>query len=265
MSAPSLRLPPVVILVRPQLAENIGMALRAMGNCGLDRLRLVAPRVAWPDATGQAAAAGAEELMREITTFPTLDAAIADLHRVYATTARRRDQIKPVVTPDAAATAIHGEAAQEVASGILFGPERTGLENDEIARADTLLNVPLNPAFTSLNLAQAVLLIGHAWWRAEETNDTPAQDFNPAGPSSAPASKAELEGFLGRLEMALDTGGFFTEPNRRAGTWRNIRNIFARNDLTTGEVDTLQGILSALILTPKTPRPKKAKRGTSSA
>ena len=256
--------PPVVILVRPQLVQNVGMVLRAMANCGLDRLRLVAPRETWPSDDGQAAAAGAATLMTEIAVFDNLDAALADLHRVYATTARPRDQVKPVLTPEAAADAIRAEAASGARSGLVFGPERTGLENDEAARADAFVTVPLNPQFTSLNLAQAVLLTGYAWRRAQDGTPNPDQPAPAPAPGSAgaPATQAELEGFLGRLEAALEAGGFFTEPERRPGTLRNIRNIFARNGLTAGEVDTLHGILSALILTPKSPRKKKARRPT---
>jgi len=253
---------PVIVLVRPQLAQNVGMVLRAMANCGLDRLRLVTPREPWPHPEGRAAAAGAEAAMAEITVFKDLDAALADLHRVYATTARARDQVKPVLTAEAAAATIRAETSEGVRSGLVFGPERTGLENDEAARADGFVTVPLNPAFTSLNLAQAVLLTGYAWWRAQDATPAAARQSAAPGSAGAPATKAELEGFLTRLEAALEAGGFFTEPDRRPGTLRNIRNIFARNGLTAGEVDTLHGILSALILTPKTPRKKKARRPT---
>jgi tRNA/rRNA methyltransferase len=250
---------PVVVLVRPQLGQNIGMAIRAMANCGLTHLRLVAPRDGWPSEDARQAAAGADAIYESVAVFDTLAEAVADCERVYATTVRPRGQVKPVLSPTEAASAMH--EAPPTRDALVFGPERTGLENDEVAQASQIVTAPLNPDFTSLNLAQAVLLVAWEWWRlnAPIPPDTP-----PASPAqgaraetSALAARQEVAGFLGRLESALDAAGFFTEPTRRASTLRNIRNIFTRHDLTRGEVDTLHGILSALIFTPKTPRKKK--------
>jgi tRNA/rRNA methyltransferase len=234
--------PPVVVLVRPQLGQNIGMAVRAMANCGLTELRLVAPRDGWPNDDARQAAAGTEGALDAIATFDSLADAVADLHRLYATTVRPRGQVKRVLTPTDAAGEIRGDPDRR--AGLLFGPERTGLENDEVALADRIVTAPLNPEAYSLNLSQAVLLMAWEWWRpaaAPQAGATP-----PSSAAAKPSTKAELEGFLGRLERALDASDFFTEPQRRPTTWRNIRNIFTRHDLTRGEVDTLHGILSAL-------------------
>lgn len=234
---------PVVVLVRPQLGQNIGMAVRAMANCGLTDLRLVAPRDGWPDDEARQAAAGTERALDAIATFDTLDAAVGDLHRLYATTVRPRGQVKRVIAPTEAAGEIRADPDRR--AGLLFGPERTGLENDEVALADRIVTAPLNPDAYSLNLSQAVLLMAWEWWRlggAGQPASTP-----PSSAAAKPSTRAEIEGFLGRLERALDASDFFTEPQRRPTTWRNIRNIFTRHDLTRGEVDTLHGILSALL------------------
>jgi len=234
--------PPVVVLVRPQLGQNIGMAVRAMANCGLTDLRLVAPRDGWPNDDARQAAAGTERALDAVATFDTLSAAVADLHRLHATTVRPRGQVKRVLTPTEAATEIHANPDRR--AGLLFGPERTGLENDEVALADRIVTAPLNPDAYSLNLSQAVMLMAWEWWRLGAA-DAPAST-PPSSAAAKPSTRAELEGFLGRLERALDEYDFFTEPRRRPTTWRNIRNIFTRHDLTRGEVDTLHGILSAL-------------------
>ncbi|WP_235017243.1 RNA methyltransferase [Tistlia consotensis] len=234
---------PIVILVRPQLGENIGMSARAMLNCGLTELRLVAPRDGWPNPAAVAAASGADLVLERATLFPTAAEAVADLTRVYATTARGREQVKPVVTARRAAAEARGHLAAGEKVGILFGPERTGLENDEVALADTLLTVPLNPAYSSLNLAQAVLLAGYEWYQAGETG--PARFLHTGG--SEPVERGRLLGFLDRLEEALDRMGFFHPPEKRPGMARNLRALFLRNELTDQEVRTLQGVLSALL------------------
>jgi tRNA/rRNA methyltransferase len=160
---------PAIVLVKPQLGENIGTAARAMANCGLDDLRLVAPRDGWPNDKAVAAASGADSVLDKARLYPNVPAAIADLRRVYAATARDRYMVKRIVTPRLAAAEIAGFLGVGEACGVLFGPERTGLVNDDIALADTVLSVPLNPAFSSLNLAQAVLIVGYEWFatRAE--------------------------------------------------------------------------------------------------
>lgn len=245
---------PVVVLDRPQLGENIGMCARAMKNCGLSELRLVAPRDGWPGAAASAAASGADEILAGARLFDSIPRAVADTGRVYATSARPRDMVKPVLTAKQAAAEIRA-AAGEARVALLFGPERTGLDNEALTLADALVAVPLNPGFTSLNLAQAVLLIGYEWWQAADP--TPARRLALGAGAGRPATKEELQNFYGRLEAALDAAGFFSVPEKRPTVVRNIRNIFARAAPTTGEVDTLHGILSALIKTPKQPRRRR--------
>ncbi len=233
---------PVVILIAPQLGENIGMAARAMLNCGLTELRLVRPRDAWPSPAAGAAAAGADRVIDEARLFDTTEEAIADLHRVFATSARPRDMAKPVVTPLQAARELRAEAAAGNKTGLLFGPERSGLVNDDIALADAVLTVPLNPAFSSLNLAQAVLLVGHAWYTAADETAPRKLEIG----SGRPATKAEVVNFFTRLEAALDETGFLTPPEKRPNMVRNLRNLFHRVAPTEAEVNTLHGIISAL-------------------
>lgn len=245
---------PAIVLVRPQLGQNIGMAARAMANCGLAALRLVAPRDGWPNPEAAAAASGADAILEHARVYPDSSSAVADVQRVYATTARSRDQVKPVVTPRQAAGEVRAAEAAGQRTAVLFGPERSGLENDEVALADAVLSVPLNPAFTSLNLAQAVLLVGYEWWLAQET--TPPRSLAMGG--GTPATRAELENFLGRLESALDEANYFLIPDKRPAALRNLRNIFTRAGLTRAEVETLHGVLSALIYMPKKPRKKRA-------
>ncbi|WP_422367732.1 RNA methyltransferase [Pelagibius sp.] len=233
---------PAIILVAPQLGENIGMVARAMLNCGLTELRLVRPRDGWPSEKAAAAASGALEVIEGARLFDTTEAALADLQRVYATTARPRGMVKPVVTPGQAATELRAAAAKGGRTGLLFGPERSGLVNDDIALADAVLSVPLNPAFSSLNLAQAVLLVGHAWFMAAD--DTEARRLELGVGETA--SKAELMNFFTRLEAALDETGFLYPPEKRPTMVRNLRNLFHRIAPTEGEVNTLHGIISAL-------------------
>ncbi len=236
---------PAIVLVRPQLGQNIGMCARAMLNCGLNDLRLVAPRDGWPNPEATAAASGADTVLERARVYDTVQDAVAECTRVYATTARARDQVKPVVTPKRAAEEAREAAATGHSVAILFGPERSGLENEEVSLADAVLAVPLNPAFTSLNLAQAVLLVGYEWWQLG--TEIPARALASGGTTAVPATKAELENFYRRLEAGLDEGSFFTSPDKRPLIIRNIRNIFARTGLTKAEVDTLHGIVSALL------------------
>jgi len=217
-----------------------------MLNCGLAELRLVAPRDGWPSAEATAAASGADAVIDAARLYDSTEAAVADLARVYATTVRPRGTVQRVVTPRAAA----GELRQAVAAGqgagqgagILFGPERSGLTNDDLTLADTVISVPLNPGFASLNLAQAVLLIGYEWHLA--ALEVPDERLD-AGPG-APAPKAELMSFFRRLEALLDEGGFLFPPEKRPGMVRNIRALFQRARLTQAEVNTLHGIVSTL-------------------
>ena len=233
---------PAVILVDPQLGENIGMCARAMLNCGLTELRLVRPRDSWPNEAAVSAASGADGILAEARLFDTTAEALADLQLVLATTARLRDMEKRLLTPRAAATELRAAQAAGTAAGVLFGPERAGLVNDDVALADAAISVPLNPSFSSLNLAQSVLLIGYEWYQAG-VEELPER-LTRAG--TAPAGKAELLNFFERLELALDETGFLRPVEKRPVMVRNIRNLFARAELTEQEVQTLHGIVSAL-------------------
>lgn len=233
---------PAVILVDPQLGENIGMCARAMLNCGLTELRLVRPRDGWPNEAAVSAASGADAILAEARLFNTTAEAVADLQRVLATTARLRDMEKPLLTPRAAAAELRAAQGAGTAAGVLFGPERAGLVNDDVALADAAISVPLNPAFSSLNLAQSVLLIGYEWYQA----GVEALPERLARAGTVPAGKAELLNFFERLEQALDETGFLRPVEKRPAMVRNIRNLFARAELTEQEVQTLHGIVSAL-------------------
>jgi len=233
---------PAVILVEPQLGENIGMVARAMLNCGLTELRLVRPRDGWPNPLAIAAASGADAVIENAKLFDSTVEAIADLHRVYATTARPRGMVKLIVTPAQAAEELRQEAAAGRKCGLMFGPERSGLVNDDIALADAALTVPLNPAFASLNLAQAVLLVGHAWFLAGD--ETPPRYLETN--AGQPASKAEMENFFHRLEAELDITGFLFPPEKVPSMLRNLRNMFLRMAPTENEVNTLHGVIVAL-------------------
>ena len=237
---------PVVILVDPQLGENIGMVARAMLNCGLSELRLVRPRDGWPNEAAVAAASGADLVLDGARLYDTTAEALADLNRVYATTARARGLVKHLVTPRQAAAEIHRALAAGERAGLLFGPERAGLTNDDLALADTLLAVPLNPAFASLNLAMAVLIVGYEWFQVagETARGTPPRRLESDG--QAPAVKAELVSFFERLEAALDETGFLYPPEKRPGMVRNLRNLFQRLAPTDQDLRTLHGIVSAL-------------------
>ncbi len=250
---PSRRLPksaaaaadpgPAIILVRPQLAENIGMAARSMLNCGLGDLRLVNPRQGWPNEKAVAPAAGADLVLEAVKVFPTTAAAVSDLGRVYATTARDRRMTKEVLTLRAAARKMRAHITGGGRAGVLFGAEAKGLDNDDVALADALLMVPLNPTFRSLNLAQAVLLLSYEWLLSGDT--TP--DSVVATPKATrPANKEELVMMFEHLERELDDCGFLYPPEKRPVMVRNIRNIFQRAELTEQEVRTLRGIITGL-------------------
>lgn len=233
---------PIIILVRPQLGENIGMAARAMLNGGLTEMRLVRPRDGWPNEAAWAAASGADRVLDDAKLYDSVGAAIADLNHVYATTARSRAQAKPIVTARQAGTELRDLIADNRRCGVLFGPERAGLENDEVAAADTVLTVPLNPDFTSLNLAQAVLLLAYEWYQTGD--ETPGRYL--AGGADMPAPKAEFENFMDRLVAHLERGGFMTEPHLRHTVTRNLRNVFQRAAPTEQELRTLHGAVKAL-------------------
>ncbi len=234
---------PAFILVKPQMGENIGAAARAMMNCSQKELRLVSPRDGWPSERATAMAVGALDMMPPVQVYDDTAAAISDCHYVYATTARPRDMVKPVFTGAGAAedmVARH-RAGQKI--GILFGGERAGLDNDEIALAQAIITIPLNPAFSSLNLAQGVLLVAYEWTRLlDETPDTQT----PSG-DSHPASQDVFQELCERLEQELENGHFFRSPAMRPTIMRNIRNMLARARMTDQEARTFHGIISALI------------------
>ena len=234
---------PAVILVEPQLGENIGTAARAMMNCGLDDLRLVRPRDGWPNDKAVAAASGADNVLAKARLYPSVEAAIGDLAHLYASTARDRYMVKRELTPRHAAEEMRGFVAGGEPCGVLFGPERTGLVNDHIALAEAVLTVPLNPAFSSLNLAQAVLIVGYEWFTAKTT---PRPEHLHTG-HSRPASKEELLRFFEQFEEALVDSGFLRHADKRPSMTRNLRNLFQRAQCTEQELRTLHGIITAFM------------------
>lgn len=235
MSAPSA--PPVFVLVRPQLGENIGKAARAMLNFGLTKMRLVAPRDGWPNPAAGPAASGADRVLADARVFDSVADAVADCGHVYATTVRKRGVTKPVVTPEAAARAIHAGPGR---SAILFGPERSGLETDDVALARTILTVPINPEFGSLNLAQAVILVAYEWSKGMALASPPATDLDP------PAPQEDVEGLIGHLDDLLAETGYYHPPDRAPATRRTLRGVLTKPGWSAQEIRTLRGVLSAL-------------------
>ena len=231
--------PPVFVLVRPQMGENVGAAARAMLNFGLDRMRVVAPRDGWPNPKAVAMASGAGRVLDHAGRFDTLPAAVADCEAVFATTARGRDLSKEVLTPEAATARLHAMAAGGRRTAILFGPERTGLENDDVAPANAIVTVPVNPAFPSLNLAQCVLLMAYEWGRQ---GGAPAPEAEPP----PRAAQAEIEALSARYEAELDAAGFFFPPDKAPHMKRNVRGLWSRMPLERGDVRILHGMLRQL-------------------
>ena len=236
---------PAIILVRPQLAENIGKAARAMLNFGLTDLRLVTPRDGWPNPQAGPAASGADRVIEGAQLYDSVAAATADCAQVYATTVRKRGVTKPVVTPEQAAAAIHAGPGR---SAILFGPERSGLATDDVALARTIITVPINPEFGSLNLAQAVILVAYEWSKGETLALPPATEHDP------PASQFELEGMIGQLDAMLEQAGYFFPPDRAPITRRMLRTLLTKPGWDAQEVRTVRGILSTL----DRPRPNRS-------
>ena len=233
---------PVVILVRPQLGENIGACARAMGNGGLFHLRIVAPRDGWPNEHAWRTASGADAILDAATIHPTVADATADLHRVFATCPRPRHVVKTVLTPRGAAAELRAVAARALRAGVLFGPERAGLDNDEMAGSDTLVRYPLNPAFMSLNLAQAVLVMAYEWWMSAD--DTPTRQLMTN--ETKVATKAQLDGMISHLVAELDLCGFLDNAAKRPGMVRNLRHFLERGEATEQELRTLHGIVNEL-------------------
>jgi len=241
---PSSVSPPRIVLVEPQLGENIGAAARAMANCGLSDLMLVQPREAWPNSRARTMAAGATAVVDSARLAGDVAGAVADLHRVYATTARPREIAARVLTPRAAAAEMRAAAARGERCGVLFGRERSGLTNDDVTHAQAVITVPLNPAYTSLNLAQAVLLVGYEWYLAGD--DTPAESLEVGGQS--PATQDEVEALLGHLVGELDAATYFRAEHMRPTIVQNLRALLRRARPTEQEVRSLHGVVSALAL-----------------
>lgn len=244
---------PAVILVNPQLGENIGTAARAMANFGLHELRIVDPRDGWPNERALKAASGADWIIEKATIHATLEDALKDMTYVFATTARPRGMIKEVMTPEQAGTDMRRRIGRGEKLALLFGRERWGLNNDEVSLADMIITAPVNPAFASLNIAQAVLLVGYEWYKHEATSLGQATPELPAlegpglvTPDTRPATKDELYGFFHHIETELDQAGFFKTAEKKPGMIRNMRNLFARAELTEQEVRSLRGMVASL-------------------
>jgi tRNA/rRNA methyltransferase len=239
---PDAKTRPAIVLIRPTLGENIGAAARAMMNFGLSEMRLVDPKGDWPNQKAINTASGAERVLEQAKVYHTTQDAVADLQRLYATTARVRDMEKPVLAPRDLAETLHLNTAKGERSGVLFGREAKGLDNEDVAISDAIIMVPVSSEHRSLNLGQAVLLIGYEWFQATapETLEKVTRKGGQA------AYQHELVGFFEHLESELDECGFLYPPEKRSRMVRNIRNIFTRSNLSDQEVKTLRGIVSGL-------------------
>lgn len=235
---------PIVVLVSPQLGENIGMTARAMLNCGLTRLRLVRPRCPWPSLVAKSSSAGADLVLDGATLHDSLADALGDTHRAYAMTARPRNMAKTVMTPRDAMPHIQDHITTGETIALVFGAESCGLTNEDISLCTTILTAPINPDFSSLNLSQAVLLVAYEWLLTSQAAPVP---HTPLKKGTLPARKEEIYGFYDHLESELDRTRFLRVPEKRAEMVRNIRNIFERATLSTQEVNTLRGIITSLV------------------
>jgi tRNA/rRNA methyltransferase len=236
--------PPVIVLVRPQLGENIGKAARAMLNFGLTELRLVTPRDGWPNPDAGPASAGADIVLAEAQVFGSLAEAVADCTHIYATTVRKRGVSKPVLTPEAAAKAVRASSGR---SAYIFGAERSGLESDDVALAHNIVTVPINPQFASLNLAQAVILLAYEWSKGEALASPPAVPLDP------PAPHGELEELIQHFTRDLDAAGYFLPPERTESTLRTLRTALTKTGWSHNDVRMMHGIIAIL---GRTPRPR---------
>jgi tRNA/rRNA methyltransferase len=232
-----MTLDPVIVLVRPQLGENIGKAARAMLNFGLTELRLVAPRDGWPNPDAGPAASGADVVLANTQVYATLADAVADCAQVIATTVRRRDLIKPVVDPAGAAALVHAEAGR---SAYVFGAERSGLSSDDVALARTVLTVPINPEFGSLNLAQAVIIAAYEWSKGAALAQPPLSPLDP------PAPQGDLEGLIDTTNAMLEHIDYFHPASRKITTLRNIRTLLTKPGWSAKEVQMMRGILRGI-------------------
>jgi len=241
---------PIILLIKPQLGENIGMCARAMLNCGLTELRIVAPRDGWPNDRANAAASGADDVIKNVKLFDSTEDAIADCHEVIGTTNRTRDMVKPVYTAQSSVPIMQEALDHGHKVAIMFGPERTGLENDDISLCSAVMSIPLNPEFCSLNLAQAVLITSYEWVSQTQFSDAP-NHIERTGISDW-AQKEELNHFLKRLDQSLDINNFYRSKEMRPSVWTNIQNMFTRHKWTSQEVQTLHGMITAFDkITPK--------------
>ena len=231
-------MPPFIVLVRPQLGQNIGKSARAMLNFGLTELRLVAPRDGWPNPDAGPSASGADVVLEQARVFATAQEAVADCSVVYAATVRRRELVMPVIGPEDMAAAI---TASSERSAILFGPERSGLETEEVALANAIVTVPINPKFASLNLAQAVILLAYEWSKRGELAQPPARDLEPLAPHG------EVEGLIGHINEELDAKGYFHPPSRTPATKNTLRTIFTKTGWSSREIKAVRGIIRALV------------------
>jgi len=252
---------PAIILVEPQLGENIGMVARAMANFGLAELRLVKPRDGWPSEKARSAASKADHVIDATQVFETLEEAVADLNFVYATTARERYGFKPVRSPVTAADTLRAKFKDGERTGILFGRERWGLSNEEVALADEIVTFPVNPAFASLNIAQAVLLMSYEWMKTG-IEDLSATAFDPV--TQRPSTKEQVFGLFDHLEEALDSRGYFHPPAKKPKMVDNLRAVISRRGFSEQEISVFRGVISSLDRFPRkwprkaVPRQKKA-------
>jgi tRNA/rRNA methyltransferase len=229
---------PVIVLIRPQLGQNIGKAARAILNFGLTEMRLVAPRDGWPNPEAGPAASGADVVLQQARVFETVQEAIADCSQIFASTVRRRDLVMPVIGPEEMGDRIASVSAR---SAILFGPERSGLETEDVALANAIVTVPINPEFGSLNLAQAVILLAYEWSRRSDLSQPPAKELGP------PAPHGELEGLIQQLDEALVEKGYFHPPSRTQATRNNLRTIFTKTNWSSRELKAVRGVIRALV------------------
>jgi tRNA/rRNA methyltransferase len=229
---------PVIVLVRPQLGQNIGKAARAMLNFGLTEMRLVAPRDGWPNPDAGPTASGADVVLEQAAVFERVEEAIADCSLVFASTVRRRDLVMPVLGPEEMSDRI---AASSERSAILFGAERSGLGTDEVALANAIVTVPINPEFASLNLAQAVILLAYEWSKRSDLAQPTVKELEP------PAAHGELEGLIGQLNEELETKGYFHPPSRTQATKNTLRTIFTKTGWSSREVKAVRGVIRALV------------------
>jgi len=229
---------PVIVLVRPQLGQNIGKAARAILNFGLTEMRLVAPRDGWPNPEAGPSASGADVILEQAEVFGSAQEAIADCSQVFASTVRRRDLVMPVLRPEEMAERI---AALPERTAILFGPERSGLETEDVALAQAIVTVPINPEFGSLNLAQAVILFAYEWSKRSELAQPTAKELEP------PAPHGELDGLIRQLEEELDAKGYFHPPSRTRATRNTLRTIFTKTGWSSREIKAVRGVIRALV------------------